>query len=832
MSARIDEALAKLFDQHRIVFWYDAKQELHSDFEAVALPDIEKIELANNEYSVKYRILRQEPEQKFLLYNDGAQPPDLENWLLDVQLAQGVFHGDQTALWLAELDLGNEFTSVVENHTEFFRSTKRQESLKRLLRSDDSHPTIRLKMLSVCTGSDPELGSVLEHLFQELADNREDKIRLIHRCGLKSFLWDQLTRLYGYDSQEPGIRDFVLTLFKSCYDMDTGKKGCLTGDGLVLLKRWKDSRRFEQGFEKLSHECAGVLGIEQDLEERDFRDVLELDYFRLIDLKILSSLVHVVEQRTASHADLAAWIRQRRQTHWFSEFHHLYEAVESASHFLHALEEANLTMESLADGINRYATSWFRLDQFYRKFIHHCRQSGQTSLLSTLIETIENHYVTNYLLKLCNSWQPLVDQTPAWEAFPIPSQQRFFEKWVRPFLNKDKKICVIISDAMRYEIGEELLGRIRQEDRYSADIHPSLSTLPSYTQLGMAALLPNKELTIADDTTSTVLVDSKTSRGLAGRNAILDQATPKRTKAMKAEDVLSLVKDDCRLLVRDHDLLYIYHNRIDATGDKRDTEEQVFEAVDQTLEELLRLIKKLVAANVNNLLVTADHGFIYQHRSIEESDFSGGDVQGETILFRDRRFVLGKNLEPNPGMTLFSSSQLGLEGDVQVQIPKGINRLRLRGSGSRFVHGGATLQETVIPVLSINKKRQSDTSVVDVEIVGSSGTTITTGQLGVVFYQVQPVTDKMRPRELRAGLYAASGELISDSHDLLFDFASDNPRDREVQTRFILTSNAKDFEGQEVILRLEEKHAGTSHYKKYKSQRYLMRRSFITDFEL
>jgi len=75
--------------------------------------------------------------------------------------------------------------------------------------------------------------------------------------------------------------------------------------------------------------------------------------------------------------------------------------------------------------------------------------------------------------------------------------------------------------------------------------------------------------------------------------------------------------------VRDHDVIYVYHNRIDATGDKRESEERVFEAVEETLQELIRLIKKLTSANVSNLLVTSDHGFIYQNRAIDESDFTG-----------------------------------------------------------------------------------------------------------------------------------------------------------------------------------------------------------------
>lgn len=139
-------------------------------------------------------------------------------------------------------------------------------------------------------------------------------------------------------------------------------------------------------------------------------------------------------------------------------------------------------------------------------------------------------------------------------------------------------------------------------------------------------------------------------------------------------------------------------------------------------------------------------------------------------------------------------------------IPKSINRLRRQGSGSRFVHGGATLQEVVVPVVKINKKRQSDTSAVEVEIIGSSNQMITSSRISVRFYQATAVTEKTQSRQLRAGIYAQSGELISDSHDLVFDFRSDNPREREIPIRFLLSRQADAFNDQEVILKLEERH--------------------------
>lgn len=837
MENRIAQALTKLFDRHRIVFWYDAKQELRDDFEALQLPDVEKLELANNEYGIKYRLLREQPEQKFLLYREGPQPADLDNWLLDVQLAHGEFRTDQVAVWLSELELGLEFTDVVQAHAEFFQAIKRKDALKKLLKADDTAGQIRLKMLAVCTGSEPRMDAVVENLLQELADSRDEKIKLIGRCSLDGFLWEQMTRCYGYKSDEPGIRDFAIELFKSCYAMTVGGGGAenqvkLTGDALVFLKRWKDSRQFEGGFETLSGECAEVLGIEQDLAKRDFRELIELDYFRLIDQKIISDLVRAVAARTASSGDVAIWVRQRRQGHWYREYRHLYEAVDYAAQFTHALGEANLTMESLAEGVQRYSRFWYLLDQLYRKFTYHVRMSGQASLMGSLTDQIENLYSNNYLLKLGDRFQTFVDSASKWEAFPMRKQKEFFEHWVRPFLRKDNKVCVIISDAMRYEIGDELLSLIRQEDRYSADLEPALSMLPSYTQLGMAALLPNKELAIAANETGIVLVDGHSSQGTANRIKILGQAIRQRSTACKADELMAMKGDDCRALVRDHDVIYVYHNRIDATGDKRESEERVFEAVEETLQELIRLIKKLTGANANNLLVTSDHGFIYQNRAIDESDFSGVDAEGDQILFRDRRFVLGKGLAEASSLHKFTPERLGLAGEVEVQIPKSINRLRLKGSGSRFVHGGASLQEVVIPVLKINKKRQSDVTAVEVDILRGASSVITSGQLAVTMYQAGPVTDKIQPRVLRAGIYTEAGDLISDSHDLIFDLSADNPRERELQVRFVLTRKADETNGQEVTLRLEEKHAGTSHYKEYKSLRYLMRRSFTSDFDL
>ena len=832
MENPIARALGKLFDRHRIVFWYDDKQELREEYAALSLPSVTKIEIANNEFATKYRILRQQPADKFLLYKAGAEPEELNNWLLDVQLAAGVFQTDQVALWLGELSLGPEYAAVLRDHAEFFRAEKRREALQRQLSPRDSDRIVRIKLLAVCVGAEPQLESIVEQLLAELAESREEKIRLIVRCKLDAYLWELLLHTYGYRSDAPGLRDFVIALFKSCYAQDMDGAGFLSNDAMVLVRNWKDSRQHAESYEQLSGECAEVLGIEKDLAKRDFRKLLTFDYFRLIDQKIISEIIQAVSARTVSAGDVAQWVRQRRQCRWYSEFCDLYEAVDAAAQFMAALDIAHLTMESLADGVARYSRSWFRLDQHYRQFILSMRRSGNSTLLRPLAESLENLYVNNYLLKVNDRWQRFIDESATWSASPVARQDSFFRQWVQPFLKKENKIFVIVSDALRYEIGEELLSLIRQEDRFEAELEPMLSMLPSFTQLGMAALMPHKSLALTEDDSGSVLVDGESSQGTANRSKILSQAVaPQRGIAIRAKEVAAMNKEECRAFVRDHDVVYIFHNRIDAVGDKRETEDHVFAAVAESLQELVRLVKKLAAANAYNFLVTADHGFLYQHRPIEESDFLGSEVVGTEILYRDRRFILGKGLRKDSGLKQYVAAELGLSGSLEVQIPKSINRLRLQGSGSRFVHGGASLQEVVIPVLRINKKRQSDVVQVEVDILRGSSSLITSGQLTVNFYQVQAVEEKVQPRELRAGIYSPTGELISDLHQLKFDMDSENPRQREVPARFVLSRKADASNGQEVYLRLEEKVGETSHYREYKSLPYVIRRSFTSDFE-
>jgi len=827
---KIAQALARQFEKHRIVFWYDEKKELRGAFESLLIPGVEIIEIKNNEYGVKYHILREKPNQKFLLYHEGPQPEDLENWLLDVQLASGLFNANQEALWANEIGLQPQLFDLVTSHIEFFRDEKRRAALKARYKQDDTRSMVQVRMLAVCAKAEVEdrVESVVESLLAELAEEKQEKLHLIQRCQLEEFLWSRLKAHFNYTSSKPGIKDFAITLFKSSYAISLEENAALNQDALVFLKRWRDNVRYQDAFEKLAGEYQEILAIERNLEKRDFRKLAEVDFFELIDKKILSDLAQNILNSTISAGDCANLIWRRRTTHWYNQFEDIYQALYFASQFLHELGQVDLKIDSLPDGIRKYQTTWYRLDQYYRKYIFHFRASRQP-LLDKLTEQIENYYSNSFLLTVNDNWQRIIDSAELWSAAPIISQSDFFETQVRETLGSKNKLAVIISDALRYEIGEELVRVIQEEDRYTAELEPMLASLPSYTQLGMAALLPHTRKTIVKD--GNVQLDGQSATGTENRAKILATAANNEATAIKASDFLALNRDESRELTKTNRILYIYHNQIDAAGDDTKSEERVFDAAQDSLSEIMEIIKKLSGANFSNVIVTSDHGFIYQNQTLDESDFAVEEPQAKELLFRSRRFVIGKGFKASKSLKEFPARALGLEGDFSVMIPKSINRLRLQGSGSRYVHGGASLQEVIIPLIKVNKKRTSDIVPVNVEVINAAST-ITSGQLTVTFYQTEPVTGKTSARTLRAGIFAKDGTLLSELHTLNFDLTSENAREREVRKQFILSRKADDMNNQTVYLKLEEQVSDTSHYQEYKSVSYQLRRSFTTDFDL
>ena len=182
------QVLISLFNKNRIIFWYDTEGNLFEIYKELEIPGVEKIEIDKNQFGIKYRILKEEPRQKFLLYQHGAPPPDAQNWLLDVQLANAIFQADQVSLWLAELGLPIDLLDTVREYETFFRDENRRADLKKVLMGDESPDDLCLKMLAVSVGatSDPKLENILLLLLAELADRKNEKYANLVACGLEN----------------------------------------------------------------------------------------------------------------------------------------------------------------------------------------------------------------------------------------------------------------------------------------------------------------------------------------------------------------------------------------------------------------------------------------------------------------------------------------------------------------------------------------------------------------------------------------------------------------------------------------------------------------------
>ena len=351
----------------------------------------------------------------------------------------------------------------------------------------------------------------------------------------------------------------------------------------------------------------------------------------------------------------------------------------------------------------------------------------------------------------------------------------------------------------------------------------------------MAALLPHERIRFGIPCDGRVLVDDKPSSGLADRQAILAAAEPKGAEAVKAEDVLGWTKEQILEHQRANRVIYVYHNVIDATGDARVSESQTCEACEKAVGEILALVKKLAGpSHVSNFYITSDHGFLYQDREVEECDFiaqpTTSDVGGTFKV--SRRFFIGHSAITRSELMRFEERDLGLTGDALVVIPKSITKMRLAGAGSRYVHGGASLQEITIPLITVSKSRVEDTAQVEIDILREGVNKITTGQLVVKLYQMTPVGGKNLERTVRLGIRTKDGrQLLSAQKEVVFKYDSASSADRIETVQLPLNHQADGLDGEQVQLVMESRVGGTSQYVPYKTETYLLKRSIVKDFD-
>ena len=835
------QRLKTAFGKGRIVFWEDADGEFADDIASFESDGVEVVVIAGNEFAVKRRVLLDEPDTKFLLYRAGGAPENREDFLLDVKLANMNFSNSRAAEWAQECGVPLEYENVLDGHVGLASVPAVKASLNTLFSNsswlDDgtSKDDVELAILAAACGVDTAPHRIDARRRVALAvvkgyalDSREpwDAIRL---GALESVLWRELRAGFGYVSEEPGVSDFALSCVTSACSNITGDAPSLNTEASVLLSDMSQNTSHRRAFEELMRKTQGFLEDKYQLRGLSRAALIDNPFLPQVDRWIVEGIASQVANGEDCSEEIRATVAKRKFTPWYGEAEASYDALAAAASLIagcRRFDDEKALAEDASSILSRYVDSWCEIDAGYRRF-HEALGHDLLSDFSDVRKAVEPRY-GRFLGDLAALWQAKVTEAGQWPPTNSVTLQRRFYPDVA-MQSYGERVAVIISDALRYESGAELTFLLENgSPRYQATITPMLAMAPTYTQLGMAALLPGDALGI-EIATQGATVDGMSAAGLANRDKILSKGDVTGL-CVQASDLLhgGFVGQESA------DLLYVYHNRIDETGDAAKSEREVFKATRDAFGEIRKLVKMLVAEDYDTVLITADHGYLYQDGDpsgfmyVDDSLLSAAVTAGDGS--RTRRFALGKSLHDSDQMMRFSAAQLGLAGDFEVWIPKGIRRMRLQGSGARFVHGGITLQEAVVPVISVAgggaapKKRKP----VGVQVLKGGKSVITGNSLKVKLYQTEPVSEARTPLHLRVGLYDEDGNAVSTVKQL--DLASESADDAARMTEVELVLAAGVEHGAKLTFKVEGRWGTTSSYTTRDTAEYKVRRSFGMDF--
>lgn len=385
-----------------------------------------------------------------------------------------------------------------------------------------------------------------------------------------------------------------------------------------------------------------------------------------------------------------------------------------------------------------------------------------------------------------------------------------------------ERTVVIISDAMRYEVGQELFARMQDDPKCTAKLSVQLSVLPSYTRLGMAALLPHKTLEMTDD--FQVLADGILCDNLAGRQQVLQSYNPDSV-CVQFDDIKNLKVAELRDVLTKRQIIYVYHNQIDARGDKANTEDEVFNACEEAVQEIVDLIHRIsVSGNTYHFIVTADHGFIYKRDKLTESDKISGKSADKA--FANRRFIVSKAALGDDGIDHMSMGRiLGNEDSKMVSYPVSSNVFKVAGGGANYVHGGSSPQEMLVPVLEFKMERgHMETKNAEIALV-SIVHKITNLITSMDFIQSDAVSDTVKAAKYRIFFLSEDNEKISNENSYVADSREENAQKRIFRMRFTFKNKKYDKDKQYYLVVYDEE-SGLEQWR----QPVIMDIAFADDF--
>ena len=384
---------------------------------------------------------------------------------------------------------------------------------------------------------------------------------------------------------------------------------------------------------------------------------------------------------------------------------------QSALYYTQVRGLGTLKLNTTKAYVEKYTSEFYLVDMYYRHTLeaYHELITKEIPIEQTL--GVAKRQLDQDYAKIANvlnlEWLTCVQEKGnAFAETGLKHQEDFYANESET----STKQVIIVSDALRYEVAMELMQELSKE-KHIATISAYQTMLPTETKYCKPALLPHHSLELQG---TDMAVDGIILTTTDQRTAHLEKYR-EGAVCVRYEEVMNGDAQSMRELFK-RPLVYIFHDTIDEASHSQSPFE-VISACRKAIEQLAVLVKRLHATwNVINVAVTADHGFIYNDMKFEDKDkhsITDSSIEKKT------RYYLAESKDETEGIVKFPLDKVSVIKSampLQVAVPLGTNRLAAAG-GYNFAHGGASLQEMIIPVIKSQQKRTNKTEKVGVALM-------------------------------------------------------------------------------------------------------------------
>lgn len=786
--------------KRHIVFWYDEESGFTEYIDELNLENARIIKLTeNNFFYVRYEIEKVDTDSNILIYTNMNKPTAKENWLLDIYKYSMEFSTEKTVVIMRDFNVNDvSLTKLFKEYSKFFENQERYKTLKSYNIKEFTEETLHIAIMSaICKLVVPNFEELLRVIFKDLLENKKNSYEDIEKFGNIDAFWDIVNKHYGYDLDRKLDKLMIFMCLTYTSDMlDTDIDRSWTNyissrktDCIVFINQFMRNSEYVDAFDELSSKVEKSIKINEFVSKLDIEKYIRCDTFRYFDESIIRNLVDTIKSDANEFETYLSVIRHRQPLHFYKDYKNHYEAIKSAIDMFKVKDslEYGIREQSPLDMVNKYykddVNGYYLIDKAYRKFYVAFDALDNKDLLIELKDKVEKTYNNWYLDEISIKWSNSLSDNlnGQWRIPGLLPQKMFYSNFVE---GHSQRTFVIISDALRYESARELTDILNAQRKGSCDITAMLGSVPSITKLGMASLLPNRNISIENN---DIFVDGVSSEGTKNRDKIL-KSKNRESIALRYDDIKDLSSTDFRSLFTGKKVVYIYHNTIDATGDDPLKERSVFDAVETTFKEISLLVSQLIdRSSATNIYITSDHGFLYKRESLDSSD----KISVNTESSYGRRYMFSDINESQAGVLTFSMDYiLGEKSNKFVNVPRGEIRFAKQGAGSNYVHGGASLQEVVVPVIRFKNSNNQGKNIenkVDVELQATTKK-ITTNEPYITFFQKDRVEEKKLPRTLKIYLEDELGNKVSSEVILIADSVSSDAENRLYKLKLTLKS--------------------------------------------